>query len=104
VYARAVDGDVRSNAEETLVTDSAYPIGVAAMADGFLYIGYTPDGQSPTIRFYDYSTRSARTVARLPGRSVETLTVSPDGSELLYAAQAESGADLVLLEFGQPWR
>jgi hypothetical protein len=56
------------------------------------------------VRFYDDETRTARTVARIPGRSVEMLSVSPDGSELLYASQAESGADLVLVEFGGPWR
>jgi Tol biopolymer transport system component/DNA-binding winged helix-turn-helix (wHTH) protein len=104
LYARAVDGDLRSNAEETLVTDSDYASRTAAIADGVFYLGYAPPGEPATIRFYDYATREPRTVAHLPNRPFEALTVSPDGAELLYGAQSESGADLVLVEFGQPWR
>jgi hypothetical protein len=104
IYSRPIDGDIRSNAEQMLVMDAAYPAGIAATVDGFFYVGDAPDGLSPHVRFYDDETRTARTVARIPGRSVEMLSVSPDGSELLYASQAESGADLVLVEFGGPWR
>ena len=104
VYARAVDGDLRSNPEEILVTDAAYPAGIAATTDGFFYLGYTPEKRRPPVRFYDYATHTARTVAIISGRSAEILTLSPDETELLYGAQAESGADLVLLEFGEPWR
>jgi len=103
VYARAVVGDLRNNPEEILVTD-AFPAGIAATPDGFFYLGYTPENRSPPVRFYDYATHSARTVANISGRGVEILTVPPDGTELVYGAQAESGADLVLLEFGEPWR
>jgi Tol biopolymer transport system component len=104
VYARSIAGDLRGNAEESLVTDSAYPGGITPTADGFFYFGSVPEHGSPTLRFYEYATRAARTVALLPTSGIEVSTLSPDGTELLYPAQARSVADLVLLEFGERWR
>jgi Tol biopolymer transport system component/DNA-binding winged helix-turn-helix (wHTH) protein len=103
LYSRAVAGDLRNNAEELLVTDSAYPSGAATVADGVFYFGYALPGEPATIRFYDYATRETRIVARVPGTPFEASTVSPDAAELLYGSQAAT-ADLVLVEFGQPWR
>ena len=104
IFARAIDRELGSNVEHTLVTDSAYPPSIAVTTEGFFYVSDTPGGQRPLLRFYDCATRETRIVANLPGRGIEMLTLSPDGAELLYASQAESGADLVLLEFAQPSR
>jgi len=103
LYARAVAGDLRNNAEELLVTDSAYPSGAAVAADGVFYFGYALPGEPATIRFYDYAKRETRTIARVSGTPHETSTFSPSAGELLYGSQAAT-ADLVLVEFGQPWR
>ena len=71
LYARAVAGDLRNNAEELLVTDSAYPSGAAAVADEVFYFGYVLPGEPATIRFYDYATRETHTIARVPGTPFE---------------------------------
>ena len=100
IYARAVSGDVRNNPEQLLVTDSSYPSATAATIDGFFYVRYSSASERGQIRFYDYATRRTRAIADVPAGVGEVLTLSPDGTELLYAAQSESGADLWLLDFG----
>jgi Tol biopolymer transport system component len=99
LYARALDGDLRSNPEEVLLTDSAYPSAIAPTADGFFYIAYSAAGEPGRIRFYDYATRESRLIARTPAGVAEVLSLSSDETELLYSAQRTSGADLWLLEF-----
>jgi len=99
LYARAVDGDIRNNPESVLLTDSAYPSATAVTADGFFYVRYSPASEPGQIRFYDYATRATRAIADVPTGVAELLTLSPDGTELMYGAQRDSGADLWLLEF-----
>lgn len=67
------------------------------------FAGLTFDGEPGQIRFYDHAMRTTRAVAELPPGVGESLSISPDGTELLYAAQNGSGADLWLLEFPR-WR
>jgi hypothetical protein len=102
IFARSLAGDVATNPEERLVEDYAYPpsAGVAPVVGGFYYVSYTPDGRARALRFYDDELRSARDVVLLPPNAerVWGLTVSPDGTEILFGAP-QSGADIVLLEF-----
>jgi Tol biopolymer transport system component/DNA-binding winged helix-turn-helix (wHTH) protein len=102
IFARSLSGDVAVNAEEQLVEDYAYPpsAGFEPVDGGFYYVGYTSDGRARAVRFYDDAQRSARDIALLPQNAelVWGLTVSPDGTEILFAAP-QSGADIVLLEF-----
>lgn len=104
LYARRLDPDPRANPEETLVTDSDHPSAAVPVADGIYYVGYAAPGEPTAIRFYDYATRQSRTVATLAHRPFETMSVSPDGTELLYGAQSASTADLVMVEFGSSSR
>ena len=74
--------------------------GIVPVPDGFFYLGCGADGRPRAFRFFDYAAGAARDVASAPGSTVQGLTVAPDGRELLYSADAaESGGDLVLLEF-----
>jgi hypothetical protein len=57
-------------------------------------------GDSNAFKFYDYDKRTVHVVADAPPNTDLGLTVSPDGRELLYAAQAAGvGFDLKVLEF-----
>jgi Tol biopolymer transport system component len=104
LYARATDGDIRNNPEEVLVTDSAYPSATAPTAAGFFYIAYSAASEPGQIHFYDYAARGSRLVARTAAGVAEILSLSPDGTQLLYSAQRESGADLWLLDFDESVR
>jgi WD40-like Beta Propeller Repeat len=102
VYMRSLEGNVAENAEERLVNTIVG--GIAPVDSGFFYVSVTPEGLPRAFAFYEYASRTSRDVAPAPAGTmgVGGLTVSPDGTELLYAAQvSESGADLVLLEFDQ---
>lgn len=53
--------------------------GVARVADGFYYVGLTPNFIEPrAIRFYDYALGEAKDVASVPARTAIGLTVTPD--------------------------
>jgi Tol biopolymer transport system component/DNA-binding winged helix-turn-helix (wHTH) protein len=102
IFARSLEGDVATNPEERLVEDYAFPpsAGFQPVEGGFYYVGYTPDAQARALRFYDDELRSARDIALLPPSAelVWGVTVSPDGTELLFGAP-RVGADIVKLEF-----
>jgi hypothetical protein len=62
------------------------------------YLGLT--GPS-VIQFFDFATHSDRdvfTMAQLPVRWSQSLAVSPDRRELLFAQLDQAGADILLLE------
>jgi Tol biopolymer transport system component len=100
VYMRSLEGNVLENPEEQLVETIVG--GIAPVDGGFYYVAVTRENVPRAFAFYEYASRTSRDVAPAPAgtMAVGGLTVSPDGAELLYAAQvSESGADLVLLEF-----
>jgi Tol biopolymer transport system component/DNA-binding winged helix-turn-helix (wHTH) protein len=102
VYKRSLGGNVADNPEERLVETVVG--GIAPVDGGFYYVAVSAEGIPRAFAFYDYASRESREIAPAPRGTmgVGGLTVSPDGTELLYAAQvSESGSDLVLLEFGR---
>jgi hypothetical protein len=100
VFMRSLEGNVANNPETRLV---ATMVGAVEPVDGgFFYVAVTPENVPRAFAFYDYETGTSRDIGEAPVGTtpLNGLSVSPDGTELLYAAQvSESGADLVLLEF-----
>jgi Tol biopolymer transport system component len=105
VFARAVADVPGGDHEERLVDDYVPALGgIVPVRDGFFYLGCGVDGRPRAFRFFDYASGVARDIAPAPRSTAQGLTVAPDGSELLYSADAsESGGDVVLLEFAS-WR
>jgi len=103
-FRRSLRGVPGSNKEQKLVDDYKPAIGgLVPVADGFFYLGLSPDDRPRAFRFYDYALGEARDVGPAPTSVAIGLTVSPDGRELLYAAEAgERNADILLLEFAAP--
>jgi Tol biopolymer transport system component len=103
-FRRLLKGSPGENKEERLVSDYVPANGgLAAVADGFFYVGFTENDRPRALRFYDYALGAARDIWPVPPSVAIGLTVSPDGRELLFAADsAEPNADLALLEFTPP--
>jgi len=67
--------------------------------NGIYYYDVTPGSRS--ISFFDFATRHIHEVIQTPGRPapfVSNLSVSPDGSDLLYTQAGPSTADIVLVD------
>jgi Tol biopolymer transport system component len=68
-------------------------------AKGIYYYDSLPP--SKEILFFDFATGRSHVAARTPGRPapfITSLSVSPDGKELVYAEQEKSSADIVLVD------
>jgi Tol biopolymer transport system component/DNA-binding winged helix-turn-helix (wHTH) protein len=103
LYMRPLAGQPAKNPEEPLVATP--PGAIAVVDDGFFYVDLTSEGVPRAFKFYDFASRTSREVAPAPAGTIGTgsLAISPDGTELMYAAQATpSNADLVLLELESP--
>jgi Tol biopolymer transport system component/DNA-binding winged helix-turn-helix (wHTH) protein len=103
-FRRSLTTSPGESKEERLVSDYVPASGgLAAVADGFFYVGFTENDRPRALRFYDYALGEARDIWPTPPNVAIGLTVSPDGRELLFAADsAEPNADLALLEFTPP--
>jgi dipeptidyl aminopeptidase/acylaminoacyl peptidase len=68
-------------------------------AKGIYYYDAIPPAKE--IQFFDFATRRSHVAARTPGRPapfVTSLSVSPDGRELVYAELERSTADIMLVD------
>jgi Tol biopolymer transport system component/DNA-binding winged helix-turn-helix (wHTH) protein len=88
--------------EETRLVDD-YRVttgGIAPVADGFFYIGFTPEGRARALRFYDYARAEARDIAPVPAAVAIGLSVAPDLRQVFYAAVGgEPAADIDVIDF-----
>jgi dipeptidyl aminopeptidase/acylaminoacyl peptidase len=101
LFARSLTGDPMANQEERLVDDIKGPIGYfAASADGIYYTGQNTFGDYVALRFFDYTRKRTVDVApRSITGPVNSLTITPDGSRLVYTQNPRTGTDLTLIEF-----
>ena len=101
LLARSLTGDPRANPEERLVADIKGPIGYLAGAEkGVYYTGQDLQGRYVGLRFFDYAQkRSVEVAPRSITGPVNSLTVTPDGSQLVYTRNPKDGIDLTLIQF-----
>ena len=102
LFARSLSGDPLNNPEEQLVKDIEGPIGYfVPVAGGVYYTSQDQFGHIVALRYYDYARKTTSDVAssNVTG-SVNSLTISPDGKNLVYTQNPKGEADLTLIEFG----
>jgi serine/threonine protein kinase/Tol biopolymer transport system component len=100
LFARSLTGDPAANPEERLVQDIQGPIAYFALVpEGVYYTGKNSSGYT-AIRFFDYARRKTVDVApKAITGPVNSLTVSPDHSNLVYTQVPASEVDLTLIQF-----
>jgi hypothetical protein len=104
LFARSLAGDPAANVEHRLVDDISGPIGyLAAVEQGVYYTGRDLQGRYVGLRFFDYAQKRSVEVAPLSVTGpVNSLTVTPDGSRLVYTRNPKIGIDLTLIQFQKP--
>jgi Tol biopolymer transport system component len=101
LFARSLAGDPTANPEAKLVEDIRGPYGLfAPVAEGVYYTGQDSSGNYTGLRFFDYARRRTVDVApkSITGQ-VNSLTVTPDGTRLVYTKVRREGIDLTLIQF-----
>ncbi len=109
-YYYAKDGNFRSDlwrvpvagGEEIMVLPNIRPLTFHPVNDGVYYV---PPGELPNgfdIRFHSWSTGNDRLVVNVPnGQSRVGLTLSPDGSTLLFAKSEQAESDLMMAQISK---
>jgi hypothetical protein len=100
LFARSLAGDPTANPEDTLVEDIKGPYGYFAPVERGVYYTALDAKGYVGLRFFDYAQRRSVEVASrsITGR-VNSLTVTPDGSRLVYTQNPTAGIDLTLIQF-----
>jgi Tol biopolymer transport system component len=94
-------GDPAANQEERLVDDIRGPYAYfVPVPGGVYYTGQNSAGIYVAIRFFDYALRKTIDVApKAISGPVNSLTISPDYSSLVYTQNPMSEIDLALIQF-----
>jgi Tol biopolymer transport system component len=102
LFERSLDGDIPSNPETRIVPDYAGPVGFVPAKNGLFYFSRDSAGRLAAIRFFDYGRRQSFDLvppSMRPDALIPVLSLSPDGSRLIYDGAAEIKRDLTVIEF-----
>jgi hypothetical protein len=95
---RSLDGDVRSNREEQLVSDYVPPRGFDVTTHGIFYVGRDARKNPVAMRFFDLATRQSFDLAPAPHGAIPSITISPDGRRFLFDTIVNPASSLTLME------
>jgi eukaryotic-like serine/threonine-protein kinase len=91
LFAKPLNGG-----SERKLVDDVY-LGFAVTQHGIYYFGPSSEDKRP-LQFYQFSSGTSRSLARIEGVWRPELTVSPDGHTFLFSASLIRGCDLMLIE------
>jgi serine/threonine protein kinase len=98
IYARSLDGDIRSNKEDRVVSDYVPPRGFDVNANGIFYLGRDAAGKPAAIRFFEFASGKSFDLAPPPLGIVPSIAISPDGRLLLYDTRSDAAGSLNLMQ------
>jgi Tol biopolymer transport system component len=97
LYERSLEGDVALNPETLVLEDYALGVGFVPSERGIFYVGR--DAQRATaLRFFDFELRRSFDLGEPPQGTAPTLTLSPDGTRLLFEKTTPVVTELTLME------
>ena len=99
LFARSLDGDVRLNPEERVISDFVAPRGFDVNSRGIYYLGRNSARKPVAIRFFDFSLRKSFDIAPAPLGLTPSIAISPDSKRLLYDTLSDSVGSLALMKF-----
>jgi hypothetical protein len=98
LYERSLEGDIVSNRETLVLEDYAVPVGFVPAERGIFYMGRDAQRQPAALRFFDFELQRSFDLGPPPQPNVPTLTVSADGTRLLFEKLTPVVAELTLME------
>jgi hypothetical protein len=103
LYERSLEGDVALNPERLVLEDYG-PTGVGFVPSerGIFYMGSDAQRQPAALRFYDFELQRSFDLGPPPQPLNPTLTVSPDGTRLLFEKSTPVVTELTLMELRRP--
>jgi hypothetical protein len=97
LYERSLEGDVASNPETLVLEDYALAIGFVPSERGIFYVGR--DAQRPTaLRFFEFESKRSFDLGTPPQGTAPTLTLSADGTRLLFEKTTPVVTELTVME------
>jgi hypothetical protein len=100
MFSRSLEGDIRSNPEERVLTDIQTLGAFDVIDDGILYVGIDARGDPAAIRFFDFATKQSHDVAplRQSAAFASSFSVSPDRRRMLYDTRPEGPGVLLSVQ------
>jgi Tol biopolymer transport system component len=102
LYERSLEGDVVSNPERLVLEDYAPNVGFLPTEQGIFYMGRDEQRQPAALRFFDFELQRSFDLGPPPQPLNPTLTVSPDGTRLLFEKSTPVVTELTLMELRRP--
>ncbi len=100
MFVRSLEGDVRSNPEERVLSDYVPPRGFALSGRGIFYLGRDDARKPAAIRFFDFGSRKSFDLAPPPLGLIPVITASPDAQVLLYDTRSDAPGAMTLMHLG----
>ena len=88
----------RDGGEETRVLESVAHQGFAAVSEGVYFIQKSGWAARQPVQFFDFKTKSIRSITPIENSIDAYLSISPDGRWILYSQIDQIGSDLLLVE------
>jgi Tol biopolymer transport system component len=98
IYERSLEGDVPSNPETLVLEDYVGPLGFVPGPAGIVYVGRDEQRRPVALRFFDFAMRRSFDLGPPPDSDVPTLSLSADGSRLVFEHASSVVADLTHME------
>jgi Tol biopolymer transport system component len=99
LFARSLDGDVASNAEEQVVPDCVMTFGIVPTARGVYYVACDERRDPVKLRYFEFSSRQSFDLGPPPLGTQPILTVSADGRRLVYSTTLPDDGELTRVTF-----
>jgi Tol biopolymer transport system component len=98
LFERSLEGDVASNPETRVLEDYAPAVGFVPSARGIFYRGIATEGRPAALRFFDFELETSFDLGPAPQGNAPTLSVSADGTRLIFDSFTPVVAELTLME------
>ncbi len=98
LFERSLEGDIPSNAERRVLDDYVPPLGFAVSERGIVYVGRDETGRPIALRFFDFELQRSFDLAPPPRTTLTPLTLSADGSRLVYEDNSTVAAELTRMQ------